>query len=258
MARYTYANTSSYRRSQKKRRFRKRARGKYSLKKTVKRILNKQTETKYFDVAGENLELYHNVGQSGGVALATQRYSDPTFFNPWSDIPPGTGRANRIGDKITPLCMTLRLWLANKADRPAVMYRIIIAKLPKSYNNITTTSSSILPFQFAQLGATGNVMCLPIDHDKGIKPYYDRTFNMQATMAAFSGSITGNSKEQHKLIKIKIRRKRASPIVYDSSTQLIVNSPLALYVFPYDSYGSLVTDNIASYSYTARMYYKDA
>jgi len=236
--------------------YRKRARGRSrpTLRTTIKRVLNKNTETKYFDVAGENLQLYHNVGQSGGVALATQRYSDPTFFNPWSDIPPGTGRANRIGDKITPLCMTLRLWLSNKADRPNLLYRIIIAKLPKSYNAVTTTSSSIIPFQFAQLGATGNVLCLPIDHDKGIKPYYDRVISNQVGQFAYGvGAV-----ESHKLLKLKIRRKRASAIVYDSSTQLIVNSPLALYVFPYDAYGTLITDNIASYSYTARMYYKDA
>ena len=248
-----YANTSSYRRSQKKRRFRKRARGKYSLKKTVKRILNKQTETKYFDIAGENLQLYHNVGQSGGLALATPIYSDPTFFNPWADIPPGTGRANRIGDKITPLCMKLTIWLANKLTRPNLIYRIIVAKLPKSYNAITTTASSLLPFQYAQLGATGNVMILPIDHDKGIKPYYDKHHYILGQTPQY-----GDGKEIHKVVNIKIRRKNARQIVFDSATQLIVNSPLALYVFAYDSYGTLVTDNVASYSYTARMYYKDS
>jgi hypothetical protein len=32
--------------------------------------------------------------------------SDPTFFNPWSDIPPGTGHTNRVVDKIQPVSMS--------------------------------------------------------------------------------------------------------------------------------------------------------
>jgi hypothetical protein len=47
-------------------------------------------------------------------------------------------------------------------------------------------------------------------------------------------------------------------LFYDSATQNIVNSPLLLYVIPYDSYGTLITDNIASYSYSMRMRYKDS
>jgi len=220
----------------------------------VKRIMNKATETKYYDVAGEDLQLYHNVGQSAGALVPTTIYSDPTFFNPWNDIPPGTGRANRIGDKITPLCMTMKIWLANKLDRPNVMYRIIVCKMPKSIGATLTTSSSTYIFQLTQTGSTGNAMVLPIDHDKGIKPYYDRVHNLQV---GFSHVNNGTNKECHKFVQLKIKRKRAGQIVYDSVSQDIVNSPLALFVIPYDSKGTLVTDNIASYSYHARMYYKD-
>ena len=221
--------------------------------------MNKATETKYYDIAGENLQLYHNVGQSGAVVAPTTQYGDPTFFNPWADIPPGTGRANRIGDRITPLSMTMRIWLANKLDRPNVMYRIIICKMPKSIGATLTTSSSTYIFQAAQLGASGNTMVLPLDFDRGIKPYYDRVHNLQTgTSFTASGSITAVQKECHKLIKLKIKRKRPGNVVFDSAAQNIVNAPLALYVIPYDSYGTLVTDNIASYSYQMRMYYKDA
>jgi len=251
-----YANTSSYRRSQRARRsrFRKRTRGKFSLKKTVKRILNKTTETKYYDLASENEQLYHNVGRSAGALVPTTQYSDPTFFNPWADIPPGTGRANRVGDKITPISMNLKIWLSNKKDRFNLNYRIIIARMPKAIGAALTTSSNIYIFQAAQLGATGNTMVLPIDHDKGIKPYYDRIHRINN----FTNWVDAASqKEMSKIVKIKIKRKKANTIIYDSVSQNIVNSPLALYIIPYDSYGTLVTDNVASYSFHTRMYYKD-
>jgi len=221
----------------------------------VKRILNKSTETKYYDIATENQQIYHNKGCSGGAAITSTQWSDPTFFNPWSDIPAGTGRANRIGDKITPLSMNLRIWLATKQDRPNVMFRIIICRMPKSIGTVYTTSANVNIFQDAQLGSTGNTMVMPVDHDKGIKPYYDRTFNVQVGFSATVGASVG--KECHKLIKLKIKRKNANSIVFDSASQNIVNSPLSMYVLPYDSYGTLITDNIASYSFHARMYYKD-
>jgi len=63
--------------------------------------------------------------------------------------------------------------------------------------------------------------------------------------------------EGHKLIKIKLLRKDANVITFDSGAQNIVNNPLALYVIPYDSFGTLISDNVATYAYSARLNYKD-
>ena len=236
--------------------YRKRARGRRAtLRTTIKRVLNRNTETKYFDVADENVQVYHNMGKSGGAVLGAP-YSDSNFFNPWSDIPPGTGRANRIGDKIRPVSMHIKLWLANKLDRPNIMYRIMIVRMPKSIGATVTTSNNVDPFQSSQLGATGNRMITPLDKDRGVKAYYDRVFT---TNVGFSyDNINSRGLEVHKLVNIRLRRKNAREIIYDSAAQNIVNSPLLLYVIPYDSRGTLVTDNIASYSYYMRMYYKDS
>ena len=81
-----------------------------TLKRTIQRVLNRNTETKFFNVSVENAQLYHNVGYNATVPVAgALPHSDSTFFNPWSDIPPGTGRANRIGDKIKPLSMNIKV-----------------------------------------------------------------------------------------------------------------------------------------------------
>jgi hypothetical protein len=219
--------------------------------------MNKATETKFFDIAVENAQLYHNIGyHTTTPTVLSVPSSDSTFFNPWADIPAGTGRANRIGDKITPLSMNLKIWLANKADRPNVMYRVIVVRCPKSFGTTIMNYNNIYPFQLSQIGTTGNCMVLPLDYDKGFKPYYDRVFNVQAGFSTLWGNTSG--KEVHKIINLKIKRRSRNSIVFDSSDGRIVNNPLALYIIPYDSYGTLITDNIASYSYYCRMYYKDA
>ncbi len=43
-------------------------------------------------------------------------------------------------------------------------------------------------------------------------------------------------------------------IVFSSDSQIIANHPLLVYVIPYDSSGSLVSDNIASLSVYARLF----
>ena len=80
----------SYRRS-----YKRKTRGKrQTLKRTIQRVLNKNTEIKYYDVSDENVVTFHNIGTHTAPGLLANVASDPTFFNPWSDIPPGTGRGN--------------------------------------------------------------------------------------------------------------------------------------------------------------------
>jgi hypothetical protein len=53
-----------------------------TLKRTVKVILNRQTETKYLDAVEENVQLYHNIGYSPVVPAIDFEGSMSTFFNP--------------------------------------------------------------------------------------------------------------------------------------------------------------------------------
>ena len=66
-----------------------------------------------------------------------------------------------------------------------------------------------------------------------------------------------NAKEAHKMVKIWFKHKNVLPIIYNTATDAIVNSPLLLYVIPYDSKDTLITDNITTYAYYCRLYYKD-
>lgn len=227
----------------------------------VKKVLAKKTETKYFDIGGENFQLWHNTGFGTGVPPFPIS-SVPAFFNPWSRIAPGTGRLGRIGDKITPRGMKVNLWLAPKDDRPNIMFRIIVCVLPKTYNGVVTTSQ-FDPFQIPNSGLLGNNLLLPLDKDKGVKALYDKVVTINQGYNAVSSGTTAlpsanmYRREAHVMKSLWIRRKRSSDIVFDTVSVDIVNRPLAMYVLPYDSFGTLTTDNIASGACFMRMYYKD-
>jgi len=243
--------------SSRRKSYRKSRRGKYGRKRgarsfqsRVKKAVLKTAETKFYDIADENVQLYHDRGTaSGGTSSLT------LLFNPWADIIKGTGRSDRVGDKITPRGMALKIWLANKSDRPNVMYRIMVVRMPKAVTGTVVTAANTTPFETTTpLGATGNAMILPLDKDRGVRALYDKVINLQTGFSAISA---GQGKECHRYLKLWIRSKNPRDIIYENGGATIVNNPLLVYVIPYDSYGTLVTDNIASLSYYARLYYKD-
>lgn len=215
----------------------------------VKKVLMRVAETKNYNIANENQQLYHNTGTTG------YSYVGPVLYNPWRSIPLGTNNHQRVGDEIYPRGMRMRLWMANKLDRPNVLYRVIVAILPKQYNGLSVSAGSIDIGRSFQQGANGNYITMPIDVEKGIKVLYDKVHRNEL---GFCHANSGNSaKECHIFKKLWIKRKRSSKISWEPVGVEITNKPLAVYVIPYDSYGTLTTDNIASCAWATTLYYKD-
>lgn len=208
----------------------------------------KNTETKFYESGLDNMQLFHNKG-FGILAPGPVPSSIPFLFNFWSNITPGSGRDQRIGDKITPRGMSLTMFIANKQDRANARWRVMICTVPKEYNGTVTGSANFDPFQNT---GTGNRLLLAPDHDKGVKVLYDRIH-----LPANYQEKTNLDKEKAKVIKLWIKRKNAKPIVFNQALQQIVNRPIAVYIIPYEQYSTLETDNIASVSARARVYYKD-
>ncbi len=208
----------------------------------------KNTETKFYESGLDNMQLYHNKGFAILVPGAVPS-SIPFLFNFWSNITPGSGRDQRIGDKIMPRGMSLNLFIANKQDRPNARWRVMICTVPKEYNGTVTGSANFDPFQNT---GTGNRLLLAPDHDKGVKVLYDRIH-----LPANYQEKSNLDKEKAKVISLWIKRKNAKPIVFNQALQQIVNRPIAVYIIPYEQYSTLETDNIASVSARARVYYKD-
>jgi hypothetical protein len=218
----------------------------------VKKVVLSTSETKYYDIAIENEQLYHNSGTQQLLFPGFIR-SIPQWFNPWSVIGQGVGRMQRIGDKITPRGISVKMYLANKFDRMHTQIRIIVATLPKIVAGAVTTPR-FDPFQLANSGANGNYMINPPDSDRGIKFIYDRIYKLD-NMGWVSAPGGGYAKEPTKYIRLFIKNKRT--IIYDQGTFDINLKPLAIYAIPYEQYSTLNTDNIASVAGYMRMYYKD-
>lgn len=214
----------------------------------------KKAETKYYDRALENHQLYHNLGSNVGGLVPINVTAIPQFFNPWAFIDKGTARFQRVGDKITPRGMSLKLYVANKADRPNTMVRIIVAVLPKLVTG-TITTAQFDPFQIANSGANGNNMLFPPDTNVGVKFLYDKIHRIGSNLVGQGGGV--GLKEWTKIIKLWIKRKRSSDIVYGDTALDIVNKPLAIYAIPYEQYSTITTDNVTSLAGFMRLYYKD-
>lgn len=227
--------------------------GRRTFQSRVKSIVMKNTETKMLQVGVENKQLYHDVG--GATGPSTNQF--PIEFNPWRLVVQGSTSTTRIGDKIMPRMMVCRLWLANKGDRPNITYRIIVARVPKAINGVLTTGTNIDLFKADHVGTNGNTLCGFIDNDKGIRAYYDRMISVEGKPGQRITALdTFNVAETHVFRKFVIKKKNARPILYEAGGQ-VVNNPIGIWVIPYDSFGTLQTDNIASCALTFRLYYKD-
>lgn len=223
----------------------------------VRKVIMKTAETKELTFGFENVQLYHNTGTTGYTFVG------PLLFNTWNSIGQGAGEQQRIGKEVYARGMSLRLWIANKLDRPNVMYRLIVCILPKTYNNARVTIGSLDIGEGVNAGgAVGNYMVLPMDTEKGIKVLYDRVFNLQTGVSNISyaqgGLRPAGNLECHMYKKLWIKSKKNQRLRFESNgNQDIINKPMAVYLIPYDSYGTLTTDNIASCAGVCKIYWKD-
>lgn len=238
----------TYRKSGRRTLYRRMKRARFASQ--VKRIVRTTQETKFLDVGEENKQLYHDVG--AGAGPTTNQIA--TLFDPWQYINVGTGRQNRIGDQVTPRGIKIRLWLSNKLDRVDILYRIVIAVLPRAIGTTYTVYNNVDLFKAVDQGSCNNTMCGMVDMEKVKKVLVDRTYRL-SNSSGYGDGTTG--KEVHMLKTFWLKAKRARPIKY-TAAGAHANNLLGVYVIPYDAYGTLQTDNIASHAYIARLYFKDA
>lgn len=210
-------------------------------------------------IGAQNVPLFHNLGAGvdTGILLVppTVETSIQLLFNPWEYIQRGTARQNRIGDKISPRGMALKLFLSNFADHPNVQYRVIVAILPKMVQG-SIVSTNFNPFQIPSNFTQGSNLLRYADQDKGVRFLYDRIHTPNASWMAARAS-GGLTRRPSKTIKLWIRRKKAGPIVFDESTNVIVNRPIAVYVIPYAEFTTLQTTALGTVDALMQLYWKD-
>jgi len=216
----------------------------------------KQAETKNLTIGTENTQLYHDVGNFAGPSTT----QGACLFDPWSFVSKGTLRKERIGNKVTPRGLSIRFWLANKLDRPNLMYRILVVILPRTCGNTVPAYNTIDLFKSVDVGTNNNTVISQVNGEYVLKVLYDKIVRAQSGVSGLLGSGLNSDirKECHFVKKLWIKAgKGQRTINYLDGGNIHNNNYLAVYVIPYDSYGTLQTDNVASMSYYADLYWKD-
>lgn len=212
-----------------------------SLVKLIKKVSLKQCETKHTHQIMENVMVYHNSINLYNNMLATYQGINDT----------GTGTSQnsmRVGDQVVARGISLKIWLANKLDRPNVMYKIIIYKYQ---SRITPTSDT-----FLSQGST-NIMLRDFNTEK-YSIVAQKTINLQVGFSAVPTGVNGDQdgKEAHKLLKFWIPLKNKK-IQYEEANLTPKYFDYGFAVVAYDSYGTLSTDIIGTYAFNMKFYFKD-
>lgn len=212
-----------------------------SLVALIKKVSLKNSETKCTHVSQENNNINHNTGQIVTGLLNTSQGITDT----------GSGSlyiSSRIGDEVVARGISFKLWIANKLDRPNIMYRLCVFKY--SSQSIPTLASLFK-------GAVGNRIMDDLDKET-FTPVYQKIFNLQVGYSAYATGTAGDAdgREAHKYVKIWIPLKNKKLKYNDGGTiPKFIN--YGFFIVPYDSYGTLTTDNVASYAIEYKFYFKD-
>lgn len=210
------------------------------LVKTMRKIARQESlrlsETKAVGDVDENQELFHNLPDYYTNMLnITQGVKDPQ----------GNMNEARVGDEIYLKRIQVKFWLSNKADRPNCMYRIILFW----YNSNDTVNNNLV-FKTA-----GNKM-LDIINTEQISVIGQKYIKSGASYSTGVSSVDGSAKEHSYLFSMG-KSYKAHKIIYDENSPHPKKRNIGFAVVAYDAFGTLQSDQIASYAFRYQVFYKD-
>lgn len=220
-------------------------RGRNRLARTVRSLVLRNTETKYAFQTAEDLQLWHNAGLSVSTGVGATGYFALANLLGCSQ---GNTQTTRVGDSVFGKLLSIKIWLANKSDRPNVMYRIMLLSMP-------TDASTSFPTGFFR-GEAGNKMIDSVNTDR-YKILKSRMIKPGANDYSLEGSST--LREKSNFIKMTIGLGNRE-IRYNTDGGSAVSNQrdnLVLFIMGYDATGTLTTDKIASCTVTSKFYFKD-
>lgn len=197
---------------------------------------------------GENLQLYHNgtLYSGGNYYLAHNNLLATTV---------GTTQYKRIGDSVYFQKVDMKVWLSNKLDRPNVMYRIVVIAGEENDMPDGTSIVSPQPVSGVEYSASGpSTMLVKWNRDKFkiIRDFYVQPFG-----GDYSLESGATNKEHSRLIEFSIPINKNIKYKADSGTVPEGANCYGFFITVYDAYGSVATNNIASFAWQATQYYKD-
>lgn len=208
-----------------------------SVAKIAKQVAMTVPERKTFGFQEENRQLYHN---------------KPDYLPSWLRCKQGTADPNdltsqllRIGDEMYLRHVNIRLWLSNKNDRPNCMYKCYLFW----YDSTASLSDQLCYF-------TQTNKMLDRINNENISIIDSKTIFSGPSYATGVASDAGSAKEHSYLCTLKGSWKNKK-ITYDEGGSVPKKRDIGTIVVCYDTFGTLQTDNIASYAYNGNVVIQD-
>ncbi len=210
--------------------------------KTVRAIAKAEAmslpEKKVFGFVDENRQLYHNKTDYLASFLSCKQGTA-------DDNDLAQSRLVRVGDELLLNNVNIRLWLSSKNDRPNTIFKCFLFW----YTAGVTLSDTVCFFtqQNKMLDRVNNERISVID---------SQTIFSGPSYATGVASDPGSAKEHSYLCTLNGNWK-GKKITYDEGGATPKKRDIGMMVVCYDTYGSLQTDNIASYAYNAKISFID-
>ncbi|AXH76832.1 MAG: putative capsid protein [Circoviridae sp.] len=202
-----------------------------SVKKIAKEVAMAIPERKVFGFQAENQQLIHNkVAYLDSWLKCKQGTADPDDLS---------AQLVRIGDEVMLRNINVRFWLSNKEDRPNCMYKLYL-------------------FWYDSGMTLSDAYCYFTQTNKMLDRVNDENISVIDQQTIFSGpSYSGTQREHSYLATLKASWK-GKKITYDEGGAIPKKRDLGTMVVCYDAYGTLQSDNIASYAYNGIVTIQDA
>lgn len=207
-----------------------------SVKQLAKKVAMGIPEKKVFGFLDENRQLLHNKTDYLGAFLSCkQGTADP------NDLQGSNTRLVRIGDEFYLRSINIRLWLSNKLDRPNVMYKCFLF------------------WYDADLSSLTDAQCWFTQQNKMLDRINNETISIIDQKTIFSGASyeNGTEKHEHSYLATLKGSWKAKKITYSNGGTVPKKRDIGMMVVCYDAFGTLQTDNIASYAYNAKLQIQD-
>lgn len=201
------------------------------VKKIARSVAHSMCEKKHFTWLDENKQLIHNKGDYTENFLSCKQGVED------NELGTSGTQINRIGDEIMLKDITIRLWVSNKADRPNVMYKAFLF-----WYDPDATLNDGYSFFSAQ--------------NKMLDRINTEVLSIVDSKVIFSQNNYSPDHERSQLCTLKGRWK-GKKIKYDEAGTVPKFKTLGMCVVCYDAFGTLQTDNIASYAYNATIGFID-
>lgn len=209
---------------------------KKAVRKIVDKVIDLNIEDKRKVYLNENLQLDHN---------------KPVYIGKFlSDLAQGVNTGTdavkqtvRIGDRIKLKNFNLRFWLSNKLDRPNVMYKGVLFWYPVDVGSAITDQDVYFTQQNKMLDRYNDKRIKIID-----------TFIVKSTN---NYAVDANNHEHSYLATLNKSWKNKF-IQFETNSPKAKGWELGFSLVAYDAYGTLQTDNIASYALNTQLTFEDA